>query len=76
MGEMQLAGIGTFCLNEECENYKKVIPENVVKYGQTEKGIQRYRCKTCKKTFTQTKGTMFYRLQHYEEEIVECTAMI
>lgn len=76
MGEMQLAEIGTFCMNEACGNYKKIIPENVVKYGQTEKGIQRYRCKTCKKTFTHTKGTMFYRLRHSEEEIVECMAMI
>jgi len=76
MGEMQLAEIGTFCLNEACENYKRFIPENVVKYGQTEKGIQRYRCKTCKKTFTATKGTMFYRLRHSEEEVVECIAMV
>ena len=30
----------------------------------------------CRKTFTQTKGTMFYRLRHSEEEIVECMAMI
>lgn len=76
MGEMQLVEIGTFCLNEACENYKKILPENVIKYGQTEKGIQRYRCKTCRKTFTETKGTMFYRLRHTEEEVVECMEMV
>jgi len=76
MGEMQLATIGTFCTNEACKDYQKIFPENVVKYGQTEKGVQRYRCKTCKKTFTATKGTMFYRLRHSEEEVVECMAMV
>jgi transposase-like protein len=76
MGEMQLAEMGTFCLNEACENYNKIIPDNMIKYGQTEKGVQRYRCKTCKKTFTQTKGTMFYRLHHSKDEVVECLAMV
>jgi transposase-like protein len=73
---MQIAEIGTFCLNEACKDYKKVMPDNVIKYGQTEKGVQRYRCKTCKKTFTRTKGTMLYRLRHSEEEVVECMAMV
>src|SRR5436305_1183894 len=70
MGEMQVAVIGTFCMNEACENYKKIMPENVVKHGQTEKGVQRYQCKTCKKTFTETKGTIFYWLRHSQEEVV------
>jgi transposase-like protein len=76
MGELQLATIGTFCMNGACKDYQKILPENVVKYGQTEKSVQRYRCKTCKKTFTATKGTMFYRLRHSEEEVVECMAMV
>src|SRR5437763_6429051 len=73
---MQIAEIGTFCLNEACKDYKKFMPDNVIKYGQTEKGVQRYRCKTCKKTYTETKGTMFYRCRHSEEEIVECMQMV
>ena len=73
---MQIAEIGTFCLNEACKDYKKVMPENVIKYGQTGKGVQRYCCKTCNKTFTQTKGTMFYRLRHSEEEVVECMELV
>ena len=73
---MRIAEIGTFCLNEACKDYKKVMPDNVIKYGQTEKGVQRYLCKTCKKTFTQTKGTMFYRLHHSEEEVVECMELV
>ena len=73
---MQRAEIGTFCLNEACKYYKKFMPDNVMKYGQTKKGVQRYCCKTCKKTFTQTKGTMFYRLRHSEEEVVECLELV
>ena len=35
-----------------------------------------YRCQTCKQTFTQTKGTLYYRCRHKREEIVECLAMV
>jgi hypothetical protein len=38
--------------------------------------VQRYRCKTCKKGFTATKGTIFYRCRHSEQEIAECMAML
>jgi transposase-like protein len=48
----------------------------VIKSGKTEKGVQRYLCKTCKKSFTETKGTMFYRCRHTEDEIVECMSML
>ena len=76
MEEQQMATIGSFCLNEECEDYKKIDRKNVVKCGKTDTGVQRYRCKTCKKSFTETKGTMFYRCRHSEEEIIECMAML
>lgn len=76
MEKQQLASIGSFCLNETCGDYKKVGLGNVVKCGKTDKGVQRYRCKTCKEGFTETKGTMFYRCRHKPEEIVECMAMV
>jgi transposase-like protein len=76
MEEQQLTTIGSFCLNEACKEYQKVNHGNMMKYGKTETGVQRYRCKTCKQTFTQTKGTMFYRCRHSEEEIVECMQML
>src|SRR2546421_86527 len=76
MEEMQIATIGSFCWNEACEDYKKIDHGNMTKNGKTEKGMQRYRCQTCKKSFTETKGTMFYRCRHSEEEIVECMAMV
>jgi transposase-like protein len=75
MEEKQLATIGTFCLNEACEDYQKVNHGNMIKYGKTDSGVQRYRCKTCRKAFVETKGTMFYRIRHSEEEVVECLEM-
>lgn len=76
MEKQQLTPIGSLCLNEACSDYKQVGLSNIVKCGKTEKGVQRYRCKTCKQGFTETKGTMFYRCRHTEGEIVECMAMV
>lgn len=76
MEKQHLATIGSFCLNESCVDYKKANRGNVVKCGKTEKDVQRYRCKTCKKSFTETKGTMFYRCRHSQDEIIECMAMV
>ena len=76
MEEEKIAQVGSFCWNETCRDYGQVGKGNIIKNGKTEKGVQRYRCQTCKQTFTQTKGTLFYRCRHSEEEIVECLAMV
>jgi transposase-like protein len=76
MEETQVATIGSFCQNSACKDYQKIEHGNMIKNGKTDKGVQRYLCKTCKKSFTATKGTMFYRCRHTEEEISECMAMI
>jgi len=76
MEEKQLPEICTFCMNEACEDYQKIKPDNVIKYCKTEKGIQRYRCKTVKKTFTESKETMCYGLRHSQGEDIECMAML
>jgi transposase-like protein len=76
MEEMQIAEIGSFCQNSECKDYQKVKHGNMIKNGKTDKGIQRYLCKTCRKSFTATKGTLFYRCHHTEEEISECISLL
>jgi len=76
MDETHIRERGISCMNEACEEYQKIKPGHVIKYGQTDKGIQRYRCKTCRKTFTATKGSFLYRLRHSEEDIAECLAML
>ena len=76
MEEKQVAQAGSFCWNEECADYGQGGKGNLIKNGKTDQGVQRYRCQTCRKTFTQTKGTLFYRCRHSEETMVECLAMV
>ena len=76
MDEEKVAQAGSFCWNETCADYGQVGKGNSIKNGKTDKGVQRYRCQTCKKTFTENQGTLLYRCRHSEEEIVECLAMI
>ena len=76
----QLANVGDFCPNEECQDYGKLQEKqskrNITKSGRTRNGTQRYRCRTCKQTFTATKGTIFYRRRTPMEEILEVLAFL
>jgi transposase-like protein len=49
---------------------------NIVKFGKTRAGRQRYQCKSCGRTFTETKGTIFYRRRTPEVEIIETLALL
>ena len=72
--------VGEFCPNEACDDYGKVQSEtgqkNIKKYGKTKAGRQRYHCKSCHKTFTETKGTMFYGRRVKEADIIETLALL
>ena len=75
----KFAQVGDFCPNETCADYGKRQSEqqhNIVKYGKTKAGRQRYICKTCGATFTETKGTIFYRRRTAEDEIIDTLALI
>jgi len=76
----EFARAGDFCPNKACSDYGKLQKDqprkNIEKYGKTKKGRQRYRCKTCGKTFTETKGTIFYRRRTPEDEIIETLALV
>lgn len=69
-----------FCPNEACPDYGKLqgsqFQTNLKKIGKTPRGVQRYQCKTCSKTFTETKGTLFYRKHAQEDEILEVLALL
>lgn len=70
---------GDFCPNETCQEYGKLQDErqqNIKKAGLTAKGVQRYQCKSCRKTFTATYGTIFYGKRTPEHEILETLAML
>jgi len=72
----ELAEVGDFCPNDSCPDSGKTDEGNIVKYGTTAKGLQRYRCKTCGKTFSENTGTIFYNKHTSAEEIIETLALI
>ena len=71
---------GNFCPEKSCLDYGKLQPttekQNIIKHGRTKAGRQRYKCKTCGHTFTERKGTIFYRKRTDEKEIIETLAWI
>ena len=76
----KFARAGDFCPNETCLDYGKLQSEqpkkNIKKFGKTKAGRQRYQCKTCEGTFTETKGTIFYRRRTAESEIIDTLALV
>ncbi|MCK4470582.1 MAG: IS1 family transposase [Anaerolineae bacterium] len=75
----KFAQVGDFCPDETCPDYGKRqgdLQSNIVKYGKTKAGRQRYKCKTCGATFTETKGTVFYRRRTPEDEMIDTLALI
>lgn len=76
MKSPRLVSPRAFCWNPACPEYGKVDHHNIRKFSRTRKGTQRYQCKTCKKTFTETKGTVFYGRHHSQATILECLALL
>ena len=71
---------GDFCSNEACPDYGKLqdgqAQQNIIKTGHTKKGVQRYQCNTCRKTFTETTGTLFFRKRTPEHDILETLVLL
>ena len=70
---------GDFCPNPDCADYGKsqtAAHRNIIKFGRARNGQQRYQCRTCRHTFTATKGTLFYRRQTPASEIVKALAQL
>ena len=72
MEQDRLVSSNSFCWNKDCSDYGKVDHGNIIKFGRTKKGTQRYQCTTCGKTFVESKGTVFYGRHHSQETILEC----
>ena len=72
----KLVKVGSFCPNEACDDYEKVDDNNIVKYGKTRKGVQRFFCKTCEKAFSATKNTLFYCKQTPKKDILETLSLL
>ena len=72
----ELASVGEFCPNDQCSDAGKTDADNMIRYGKTGNGRQRYRCKTCGKTFSETTGTIFSGKHTPEDEIIETLAFV
>lgn len=76
MPKLEMITANKFCDNKQCPDYGKTNNGNIIGFGHTTNGTQRYRCKTCGVTFTQTKGTIFYGLRTPQKDILEALAML
>lgn len=76
MEDRELVTAGSFCWNTACRDYGRTEAGNLVRFGYTAKGVQRYRCRTCGRTFAQTRGSLFYGLRHDPNEVLECLALL
>ena len=69
-----------FCPNRVCPDYGKLQSDqaqpNLKKLGKTKRDVQRYQCKICGKTFTETIGTIFFRKHAQADEILEVLALL
>jgi transposase-like protein len=76
----RFAKTGDFCPHEACRDYGKLQDGqkqmNIKKAGKTKKGVQRYECKACHHTFTETTGALFFRKRTPEHEILETLALL
>lgn len=72
----QLAHTGQFCPNPDCERFNNTHDHTLIKHAKTPQGKQRFRCKTCGKTFSENKGTIFYGKQKPPEVIIETLLLI
>ena len=73
------AQVGDFCPNLGCDDYGKLQSEdqtNIIRFGKTKAGRQRYMCTTCNGTFVETTGTIFYRRRTPEDEIIDTLTLI
>lgn len=72
----ELVEVGQFCPKAACSAYGKVGARNIVHYGKSRQGQQRFQCKTCRVTFNAHTGTLFYGRKRSEAEILECWALL
>lgn len=63
----------TFCPNAHCPSRGQVGAGNISVHSWPR---QRYRCRTCQKTFAATIGTAFYRLRHDSERVSQVVTLL
>ena len=74
--EPNFAEVGDFCSNTECELFQQLDRSNIIKFGKTRQGRQRFRCKACGVCFCERTGTLFHGKHHDEATIIEVLRML
>ena len=72
----EFAQVGDFCAKPGCSDYGELQKGNIIKFGKTKAGRQRYLCHSCGSTFTETNGTIFFRKRTPDREIMESLALV
>ncbi len=62
-----------FCPHPNCPAKGHEGTGNIVIHSRRD---QRYKCQECGQTFTETKGTPFYRLRHGQEVVVQVVTLL
>ena len=76
MTKLEMITANKFCDNKKCPDYGQTDKDSIISFGHSANGVQRYRCKTCGVTFTDTKGTIFYGCHTPPKDILEALAML
>lgn len=71
-----IAQVGDFCPYQDCPDFGKTDAANLIRFGKTRQGKQRFRCKSCRKTFNENHGTIFYGKRTEENDILETLALL
>ena len=71
-----LGEVGSFCPHEACIAHGEVGAGNIILYGKSKQGIQRYCCKSCERAFSANYGTLFYRRRKSASEIIGTLALL
>lgn len=72
----KLAEVGECCLNENCDGYGAVKNAQIIWFGRTRKGTQRFRCQRCGSVFCETTGTLFHPKHTPRKDILEVLALL
>jgi transposase-like protein len=76
MPDRKLITVDKFCDNKQCPDYGRTSKKNIKGFGHSANVTQRYRCKTCGVTFTETKGALLYGRRTPKKDVLEALAML
>lgn len=71
-----VAHVGDFCPYRDCPDFGKTDHGNLIKFGKTRQDKQRFRCKSCRKTFNENYGTLLHGKRTDEKDILETLALL